>query len=435
MLIRFEVENFLSFKDRQQLSMIAEKDDEMEETHCIKPESGVNLRLLKSAAIFGANASGKSNLLKALLFKRNFIIESTKIETVKEKMGFETFKLDQKTLNEPSFFETSFLLDKKVYVYGFKVDKEKVIQEWLYFYPHKKKVLLFKREILKNENLELSSTDEKKYKYEYKFGNFFKGEKNKLVSLTRSNSLYLSVGAQFAHPILDRVFTWFKEFLKPGITTGTIGLIDFTIDFIEKNDSQKKKVISFLKSADLGIKDLRLEEIKKEQIVDFDKLPDIIKKEVEEGKAFDMEIIHSAFADDNKEVSASIDFSDESMGTQRMFQLSGPLFHTLLNGGILIIDELEDSLHLLLQKALLSEFFKHSKNSQIIFTTHSVQLLDDRLFRRDEIWFTEKKEDGSTELFSLADFKPKPRKDKSIKNGYLTGAYGALPVLGNLLSE
>jgi AAA15 family ATPase/GTPase len=434
MLIRFEVENFLSFKDRQQLSMVADNDREMEDTHCIKSESNVNLKLLKSAAIFGANASGKTNLLKALLFMRDFIMESTSGERIKENTGHEPFKLDHKTLNEPGFFEISFLLDKKVYIYGFKIDKKKVISEWLYFYPQTKKVLLFKREIIEDENLQLSASNEKEFKYHYKFGNYLKGEKSKIVSLTRKNSLYLSVGAQFANPTLEKIFHWFKEYLKPWITHETVGLSGFTLNFIEESDSNKKKVISFLKTADLGIKDVRTEKIKMEQISDFDKLPDEIKKEIEEGHLINIEMTHSSFVD-NVEVTANIDFNDESMGTQRMFRLSGPLFYTLMNGGVFIIDEFENSLHIDLQKKLLSEFFKNSKNSQILFTTHNVQLLEDKSFRRDEIWFTEKKEDGCTDLFSLADFKPKPRKDKSIINGYLTGSYGALPVLGDLLSE
>lgn len=434
MLIRFEIGNFLSFKDRQQLSMVAGNDREMENTHCIKLESNVDLKLLKSAAIFGANASGKTNLLKALLFMRNFIMESTSGERIKENTGHEPFKLDHNTLNEPGFFEISFVQDKKVYIYGFKIDSEKVISEWLYFYPQKKKVLLFKREIIEDENLELSAANEKEFKYHYKFGNYLKGEKNKIVSLTRKNSLYLSVGAQFANPTLEKVFHWFKEYLRPGITQETVGLVGFTLDFIEESDRNKKKVISFLKSADLGIKDVRKVKVKMEQISDFDKLPDEIKKKIEEGHLINIEMTHSSFVD-NVEVTANIDFNDESMGTQRMFQLSGPLFYTLMNGGVFIIDEFEDSLHFDLQKKLLSEFFKNSKNSQILFTTHNVQLLEDKMFRRDEIWFTEKKEDGCTDLFSLADFKPKPRKDKSIINGYLTGSYGALPVLGDLLSE
>lgn len=118
-----------------------------------------------------------------------------------------------------------------------------------------------------------------------------------------------------------------------------------------------------------------------------------------------------------------------------MYQLAGPLFQTILHGGVLVIDELEDSLHIHLIKTLLTEFFENSSNSQVIFTTHNVQLLEERLLRRDEIWFTEKRPDGSTELFSLSDFKPKPRKDKSLKNGYLNGAFGALPLLGDLIGD
>ncbi|MCK4760633.1 MAG: AAA family ATPase [Candidatus Aminicenantes bacterium] len=433
MLIRFEVENFLSFKGRQQLSMIADKDTEMEQTHCIEP-TGVNLKLLKSAAIFGANASGKSNLLQALFFMRNFIIESTSGEKMRKKTGHEPFKLDRKTQDEPGFFEAAFILKKKKYIYGFKIDREKVIEEWLYFYPGKKKVLLFERKIVEEKNLELSASEEKKPRYTHKFGNNFKGEKKKIESLTRRDSLYLTVGAQFAHPILERVFSWFLGFLRPGIAQGTRGLTVFTLNFIEESDNQKKKVVSLLKSADLGINDVKVEKLKKEQFTDFDKFPDEVKKEVEEGKIFDIEMIHSAISDNN-EVTANIDFMNESKGTVRIFELAGPLLDIIEQGGVLIVDELEDSLHFDLQKKLLAEFFKNSTEAQIIFTSHNVQLLEDRLLRRDEIWFTEKKEDGSTELFSLTDFKPKPRKDKSIKNGYLNGAYGALPVLGNILSE
>lgn len=434
MLIRFEVENFLSFKGKQHLSMIADKDKDMEETHCIEPEPGVNLKLLKSAAIFGANASGKSNLLNALLFMRDFVIESTLIGANKDKSLFEPFKLDKKTIVEPGFFEISFLLEKKVYIYGFKIDKEKVREEWLYCYPRKKRVLLFRRELIEEETIKLTASDKKEFEYHYKYGNHFKGEKKKLESLTRENSLFLSVGAQFAHPILKRVFYWFKEFMTPGITRRTFGLTGFTINFIEEDKNQKKRILSFVKSADLGIKDIKIEKINAEQITDFDKLPDELKKEIKDGHFINIEMTHTSFID-NVEFSANIDFEYESMGTRRLFQLAGPLFYTLMNGGVLIIDELEDSLHFNLQKRILEEFFENSKNSQIIFTSHNIQLLEDKLFRRDEIWFTEKKEDGSTDLFSLADFKPKPRKDKSIKNGYLTGAYGALPVLGDLLSE
>jgi AAA15 family ATPase/GTPase len=145
-------------------------------------------------------------------------------------------------------------------------------------------------------------------------------------------------------------------------------------------------------------------------------------------------MIHKAVSKDN-EILAHIDFDNESLGTRRMYRLAGPLFHTLIYGGVLIIDELEDSLHIHMLKTLLGEFIEHSNQSQIIFTTHNVQLLEEKIFRRDEIWFTEKSEDGASELFSLADFKPKPRKDKSLKNGYLNGAFGALPLVGDLLGE
>ncbi len=437
MLIKFEVENFLSFKNRQQLSMIAAKDDESENTHVLHPEATIPLRLLKHVALFGANASGKSNLLKALFFMKNFVRESPDAERIHRETGFVPFKLSSHTANKPGFFEITFILDKKVYIYGFKLDREKVIKEWLYFYPQKKKVLLFEREIVAEKELKLSALpNEKKYPFNYHFGNYFKGEKQKIISLTRYNSLYLSVGAQFAHPTLERVYKWFNNFLNFDLMSGPGPRLASTLEFLEGNDAHKQKVVSFLKSADLGIWDIniKIEKLDIEKEPWFLQLPQAMKELDGKINVIDISMVHNSI-DSEEKFSASIDIDDESLGTKRMFQLAGPFFNTLLTGGILVIDEIEDSLHFYLQKKLLEEFTKHSKNSQVIFTTHNVQLLEEKLFRRDEIWFTEKKLDGSTDLFSLADFKPKPRKDKSIKNGYLTGAYGALPVLGDSLGE
>lgn len=418
MFIGFNVENFLSIKERQELSMVANADKEMESTHCFRPVDGMDLRLLKSAAIYGANASGKSNVVKAILYMRDVILTSSAGEKIVEGTGFQPFKLDRNSLKKPGVFEIQFLLEHKVYEYGFKIDGEKILGEWLYFYPQKHRALLFSREISENEEWKLSGNGQPESGYKYKFGNYFRGEKHKIISLTRPNALYLTVGAQFAQPVLKSVFQWFSDFLKPGITPGDKRIDEFTSGLIETDSKLKQRIIRFLKSADLGIEDIKINP----------------PEERGKGEALDIKMIHRAVLDDT-EVLADIDFHSESMGTRRMYQLAGPLLHTLVYGGVLIIDELEDSLHIHMLKALLEEFFETSINSQIIFTTHDVQLLEEKIFRRDEIWFTEKRGDGATELFSLSDFKPKPRKDKSLKNGYLNGAFGALPVVGELLGE
>ncbi|MCP4157078.1 MAG: ATP-binding protein [bacterium] len=421
MLISFEVENFLSVKESQELSMIASSDTDMANTHCLKPGTEKDLTLLKSAAIYGANASGKSNLVKALLFMRDFILTSTSGEKISLGTGFQPFILDKESHKQPGCFEADILIGKEIFTYGFQIDDQKVLSEWLYFYPHKTRALLFERELSEKEAdrvMEKGATGPK-YEYRYKFGSYFKGEKNRIVSLTRSNALYLTVGAQFANPVLEKVFHWFKDYMRPGISPESEPAGDFTTQFIENNEDAKKRIVSFLKSADLGIEDLRVEK------------PENGKGN---GKPFDIKMTHRAVSGE-EHMSADIDFRSESLGTQRMYRLAGPLFYTLINGGVLIIDELEDSLHLHLLKAMLAEFFENSTPAQIIFTTHNVQLLEERLFRRDEIWFTEKRADGVTVLFSLADFKPGPSKDKSLKNVYLNGALGALPLLGDLLSE
>ncbi|MCP5053905.1 MAG: ATP-binding protein [bacterium] len=421
MLIGFEVENFLSIKGRQELNMIADSDREMEHTHCINPGTATDLRLLKSAVIYGANASGKSNLIKAILYMRDVILTSSSGEKISESTAFQPFKLDRDCLEKPGVFEVRFLLDQKVYLYGFQIDEKKILSEWLYFYPQKNQALLFKRELNETETFKLSGNGSGRHEvtYSYKFGSYFKGEKQKIISLTRSNALYLSVGAQFAHPVLERVYQWFNDFLEPGIIPGREINGGLTTKLMETDREMKKRMIRFLKSADLGIEGIKIHRL---------------KNGGGSGRTVDIKMIHSAVSNDS-EVLADIDLNSESMGTRRMYQLAGPLFHTLAHGGILIIDELEDSLHLHMLITLLAEFFENSRRSQIIFTTHNVQLLEEKLFRRDEIWFTEKGTDGATELFSLSDFKPKPRKDKSLRNGYLNGAFGALPLLGDLLSE
>jgi hypothetical protein len=294
------------------------------------------------------------------------------------------------------------------------------LSEWLYYYPEKNRALLFKRDLEEANELKLAGNGKTAdIIYIYKFGSHFKGEKHKIISLTRSNALYLTVGAQFAHPVLEKVYQWFSHFLKPGIIPGAQKEDEFSAKLMESDSGIKKRIVNFLKSADLGIEDIKIDKIHRE------------RNNVETS---DIKMIHRAVSKYG-EVLAYIDFEDESLGTRRMWQLAGPLFHTLIYGGVLIIDELEDSLHIHMLKILLGEFFEHSKQSQIIFTTHNVQLLEEKIFRRDEIWFTEKSKDGASELFSLADFKPKPRKDKSLINGYLNGAFGALPLVGDLLGE
>jgi AAA15 family ATPase/GTPase len=420
MIVGFIVENFLSIKNRQELSMVATMDKDMETSHCIVPETAAGLKLLKAAAVYGANASGKSNLIKAILYMRDFILTSTSAEKIPDSTAFQPFKLDIASLKKPGLFELKFLLDEKIYVYGFKIDKKKILSEWLYYYPEKNKALLFKRDLVESKELKLSGNGKTgEINYSYKFGGYFKGEKRKIISLTRSNALYLTVGAQFAHPVLEKVYQWFNHFLKPGIIPGSKEEDDLTTKLMESEGGIKKRIINFLKSADLGIEDIKIDKIHRER---------------NSGETSDIKMIHRAVSKDD-EILAPIDFDDESLGTRRMYQLAGPLFHTLIYGGVLIIDELEDSLHIHMLKTLLREFFEHSNQAQIIFTTHNVQLLEEKLFRRDEIWFTEKSEDGASELFSLADFKPKPRKDKSLINGYLNGAFGALPLIGDLLGE
>ena len=421
MLIEFTVGNYRSFKDPVTLSMVAAKLNskypEIDESNTFQAEQG--LTLLSSAAIYGANASGKSNLIRAFQLMRDFIQNSSKESLADEPIHTTPFRLDSKAEHSPSYFEVVFRLDGIRYRYGFEITTEKVEAEWLFYSPKGKESKLFTR-----EGNDIS------------FSRAFKGNKTALISLTRPNALFLSVAAQFNNEIATKVLGWF---LSVNVISGLddTGYRGFTTMAFAKNKTYREKIIQFIRGFDVGIDSIIIEKAEIPESGMFPKdlpqeLKDFFLKQIKEGgEMINFRPIHRKLCENGALEETKFDLTDESEGTQKLFYLSGPIIDTLIGGKVLFIDEIEARLHPLLTRKLIGLF--HSKelnpnHAQLIFATHDTNLLSNKLFRRDQIWFVEKDEEGASHLYSLAELKV--RNDASFGSEYLQGRYGAIPIFG-----
>jgi hypothetical protein len=425
MLVQFSIKNFRTFKDKATLSFIASNyDKDTREDENIFQDTDHNLRLLKSCVIYGANASGKSKFIEALVFMKRFVITSSKDSQKGDKISVEPFKLNSISEKEPSEFEVIFTHKNTLYRYGFEVTNKIVVSEWLYFKPKTKEIELFYRDY---QNFET-------HKRSFQKGNTLVKEE-----LIRDNALLLSVAAQFNEETSVNIIEWFKN-IGTIAETEQGGYEGYTINKA-KNSNFKAKILDLLKAADLGIQAIQVE------MLDLKKLPNdmpkelkefIIKKsEEDEGAEFLSDVLtsHKKYDDNNNlvgEVNLSLD-NDESFGTRKFFALTGPVLDSLENGHTLVIDELDAKLHPNLVCKIVSLFNskeKNPKNAQLLFNTHDTNLLSSGLFRRDQVWFTEKNKFGEGKLYSLADFKSDDvRKNDPFEDNYIRGKYGAVPYL------
>lgn len=425
MLLQFSIKNFRTFKEKATLSLIASNyDKETREHENIVINENFGLRLLKSAVIYGANASGKSKLLDAFAFMRYFVINSSKESQKGETIEVEPFRLSTVTENEPSEFEIIFVHNKVLYRYGFEATTEKIVSEWLYHKPKTKEVELFYRDG------SIFNIHER---------SFTKGNTVVKEGLVRDNALLISVAAQFNEKTAINVLDWFKR-LKTLSGLNESGYQGFTMGKAESSE-HKHKILELLKAADLGIQDIKMQKL------DIDSLPKDLPKELkdklireikEDNAEFfsDVSTTHRKFDVNKKAVSFEY-FSlenDESSGTSKFFALTGPILDVIENGYTLVVDELDSKLHPNLVCKIVSLFNSkefNKKNAQLIFNTHDTNLLSSGLFRRDQIWFTNKNKYGEAKLYSLADFKSdEVRKNDPFEDNYIKGKYGAVPFLG-----
>ena len=408
MLIQFTVGNFLSFREKATLSMVKSAIHDLPE-NVIKAEN--DFELLKSAVVYGANASGKSNLIFALQFMRFFAINSFRSYQKGEEIGMWSFRLNDASITQPSFFEIVFMADGIIYKYGFELDNKKVDKEWLYFTQKNEEKPLFVRDGLK---FDLSEKD-------------FPEGTNKKTD-TRENCLFLSLVSQLNGPISSKIINWFMK-----LRLSTSPSIDAVFSSIEKDANLKEDVMKFVSIADNGVIDFISEDIPPDQ--SNDSAPQT-KRKVEIKKL--IYFIHNVF-NEKKEISGKVNFkiNTESEGTKKMFALSMPIINALRNGEIIVIDELENHLHPKLFEHIIKLFnsYSNKNNAQLIFATHNLTCMNNKCFRRDQVWFTEKNSLGESSLFSLADYKindKKIRNDASYSKDYMLGKYGAVPFIDEI---
>jgi len=423
MLLEFSVKNFLSFKNEVTLSMYASTEITEHEKYNIFSVGGQNV--LKTAVIYGANASGKTNLIKAMRFMKNFVVNSLELQSEGE-IDIEPFKLSTDTAHLPGEFEVCFLYQDIYYRYGFVIDAKRVHHEWLYHAPFEQEIRLFDRKF--DNNTDTIALGE----------HFQEGEplvENNQPKLTREKALFLSVTSQFNGAIARHVMDWFTHDFNVLFATSTETFEGVSVKKLS-NTLYKQEILKFLQAADTAIEDIDLVKIKSQDISSH--LPDALKQRiVAKGKMLVTK--HSVFNAAGIVTDSILwTLEDESEGTQKLFSLSAPLIETLEKGETLVVDELDSKLHPMIMRFIINLF--HSKkdnpnNAQLIFATHDTNLLSHRFFRRDQIWFTEKDQYGSTDLYSLADFirnEDESSDENRYKRDYFKGKYGAIPFIGVL---
>jgi uncharacterized protein len=422
MLIEFRVANFRSIREEQVLSLVASRADKELETSLIDVTlpGMAKTRYLRGAAIYGHNASGKTNILLAFEYVVGLVMNSAVGLKPGDGTGTEPFKLDAVSIDKPSRFEMTFVMDTVRYLYGVSLTAERVIEEYLVAYPKGLPQKWFRR---------VYDHEKRQYNWDPP-SSFFKADAS-LQERTRDNSLFLSVGPQFNDAQLTTVYRWFKGHVRFMKLSSDYSLQpSYTAQRLLRGDDSKN-ILNLLRSADIAIVDASIEE----KDINLDSLRETLSakafselvSESSGKKSFEVSLLHAT----GEGSPVGLNYAqEESAGTRRLFALAGPWMDILEHGYLVLIDEFETSLHPLLVKELIrlmQDPKTNPKGAQIIFTTHSPTLLDTDLFRRDQIWFTEKDETGATRLYPLSDYQP--RKGEAIAKGYLAGRYGAIPFI------
>jgi AAA15 family ATPase/GTPase len=421
MLVEFKVNNFRSIKDTATFSMLTSSKDEGNSFEFR------NYNLLRSSIVYGANASGKSNLLKAMAFMSRLVLNRYKIIQSTDQLPHDPYLLSTETENESTTFEIVFFVGETKYRYGFEIDSEVVYSEWLFADEKGKEAKLFFRDVEESDYV-----NPNKFKEGYEFFN----KKEEKIKIAKNQLFIWKCDREDDAIISKSILKWFNQFnMIDGMDHD--GYISFTMKKME-DEAFRKKIVELVATADIGINDIQIEEedVSQETIANLP-LPDEIKAKImsEKGlKSVSLNTIHQKFDQDGQAV-GNVVFElneDESKGTKKFFAMSAPILDTLQNGKILIIDELDASLHPILTQHLIKLFHDekiNEKNAQLIFATHDTNLLKPELFRRDQIWLTEKDQYGATTIYSLAQFK-NVRKQEDFEKQYIQGKYGAIPYLG-----
>ena len=403
MLLEFKCSNHRSIKEKVKFSMIAGSDNTSEE---LLKEFG-RFRVLRSAVIYGANGSGKSNFIHALSFMRDLVSNS-----INHQPGQGVFQARHKLSTEetPSEYSIQFVRNDIRYAYGFSVKQNLIQDEYLYYFPKGRQIKIFERNGL-----------------EIKPGDRYKGMFDVSVSILKDNRLFLSCAANYSNiKEIEEAFIFFNTDIviyNPRINNWT----EYSIELMQNNNMIKKVFVDILRALGTGAKDVKVK-LKKIKLADLQQelqLPDALKNllEAQEGNRVEAKIVYDQFEVDL--------MTEESTGVKRLFQMICPIIDILNKGKILICDELEASLHksVIFQIVQLFQHYQKDKFAQLIFSTHDTSLLDTDLFRRDQVWFTQlNTKERATDLYSLFEIK-NVRKSENLEKGYVSGKYGAIPML------
>ena len=410
MLLEFKCKNHKSIKNEICFSSLAGKDSFNAETLYEYND----LKVLRSGVIYGANGSGKSNFIDAILYMKSLVVNSIRYQPGE---GIISYPHKLNGAGEASTYSMQFVKNGIRYAYGFTIQKMLVKEEFLYFFPKGRQAKIFDRENMK-----------------YEIGSKFRGKFTNCNDVLKPNRLLLSCAANFTNIIeIEDVFRFFSEDLVIYSNDNQQNWMDYSLQQFNSNKTIKDLSLSFMRAIGIDIKDIKIDieesDLPKTAIPDF--LSDEFKNQLLQQSAHKITatVEYAAFKTDL--------FSEESTGIQKLFAFLCPFLDIITKGKVLICDELETSLHESLVYSLLKTFLSLNNNaySQIFFTTHDTSLLSLDLFRRDQIWFTElNHDDRSTELYSLSEIR-NIRKDENYGKGYISGRYGAIPMLNDNLSE
>jgi len=419
MLLSFTVGNFRSFKESKTFSM---KAASIQEHKDFVRESN-NAKLLPVAAVYGANSSGKSNLLSALKTMKTVLLSSVKTNPT-EKLKTDTFKLDEEYTQKPTLFDVVFSTNGTTYRYGFEYTETTITGEWLYTINNDREKNLF---IRNSEGIGISK-------------DFPEGKDKE--EATAENRLFLSLVAQLNGKTSLAVMKWFEDLrIISGVYDSSFK--DYSFKYLFADNPQSQLAQTFVNSMDLGFTSLRKDE-SKEKEYDLSNtnnkniLDRVFEKYMLNWPALKIQTGHKVLRKDGSFTEAFFPNDEmESEGTKKIINMSGPIVDSIINGGIIVVDEFDAKLHPLLTKKIIDIFNSpetNPYNAQLIFATHDTNLLSNKIFRRDQIWFAEKnREEESTDIYPLSEIKEqngdKIRNDRVYEKDYINGKYGAIPYL------
>ena len=413
MILNFSIKNYLSIREEVNLSMISsplKESFEIPKSAFMELSGGI--KILPVAAIYGANASGKSNLLEAMSVMKYYVHTSLSSKNVEDKIPVEPFAFSLITEKAPSEMEITFVIDGKIYRYGFHATKDLIVEEWLFekeLKPRSKEKELFFR-----------GKDELTYHpFLFKVGKVIKEQ-----NLAKENVLILTLAYQLNDEVAKEILGWFSKF---NVLKGQRDedYQDFSTNQIQRQTDIAQEMENLIVFADTNIQKLST-------------IPAEGKPEVTTS--------HTLFGENDNPVGLKVFIlnKQESEGTKKLFNLSGPILNSLNYGKVLVIDEMDSKLHPNLMEKLVLMFQDkriNNKGAQLIFATHNTNLLNAKLLRRDQVWITEKNQLGATQLYSIADYKTtkgKARNTEALEQNYIEGKYGGIPFLGefeNYLEE